>query len=346
MIRQPGFVRRKIARGYGNLLIKTFYEEKVAVDNAKSLISKPPKDIWEMFDRMEEKTGFNGQFLRPIHLSKVVDILETAKPDNKNNLRYIIHAPPRHSKTSTCLLTLIYYCITGNLKGRRVPTKHAFLTFNKEEMRKKLRLFKQYLEILGVDHHSIGQTVYITNIFGSSRPNEVFFESIKTGLTGRDINGVIVIDDYLKSGDRIETSKNNLELIKEKFLTTIINREGGINTACSIIIIATKQSNNDLNGMLTKDPYNWPYLKLSAICEQMPDPNNRNIGDPLWPELFPIEKLEKVKRMYSLEPWFWELLYQGNLVSKGERIFESRQFYNSIPIKIESLPITIYGVRV
>lgn len=121
---------------------------------------------------------------------------------------------------------------------------------------------------------------------------------VGTALTGRGTVGpVVLIDDPLK--DRAEAdSEKRRETVWSWYSSTVLSR-----FPKAIIVVQTRWHEDDLTGRLlaeqAKGGDKWTILELPAIA---PD------GKALWPEFYPIESLERVKR--ASIPRDWSALYQ------------------------------------
>lgn len=115
-------------------------------------------------------------------------------------------------------------------------------------------------------------------------------------LTGRGAH-LLLIDDPVKNREDAES-----EIIRKKtkdwYTSTAYTRlmPGG-----RIVIIQTRWHEDDLSGWLQAEHghEDWTVLNLPAI-------NDR--GEALWPEQYPVETLERIKR--ALPPRDWSALYQ------------------------------------
>lgn len=130
-------------------------------------------------------------------------------------------------------------------------------------------------------------------------------------LTGRGAD-LLVIDDPIK--DREEA---NSKALRDKLWTWFTQvamtrlMPGG-----RVVIIMTRWHEDDLIGRLT-DPsnpcfnkdeaVNWKVLALPAIAGEN-DPMDRKPGEALWPERFPIDTLDQIRRLDALG---FSALYQG-----------------------------------
>ncbi|RYG87023.1 MAG: hypothetical protein EON59_08560 [Alphaproteobacteria bacterium] len=115
-------------------------------------------------------------------------------------------------------------------------------------------------------------------------------------LTGRGAH-LLLIDDPVKNREDAES-----EIIRKKtkdwYTSTAYTRlmPGG-----RIVVIQTRWHEDDLSGWLQSehDHEDWVVLNLPAID---------NEGQALWPEQYPLEELERIKR--ALPPRDWSALYQ------------------------------------
>lgn len=142
-------------------------------------------------------------------------------------------------------------------------------------------------------------------------------------LTGSGMH-VGMIDDPVKNREEAE-SETVRESIKDWYSSTFYTRlaPGG-----GIIVIQTRWHDDDLSGWLEAEMRRggdeFELLKYPAIAEK--DERHRKKGEPLHPERFNIETLEKIKR--AIGPRDWNALYQQNPVAaEGEYFTKSMLRY-------------------
>jgi len=63
----------------------------------------------------------------------------------------------------------------------------------------------------------------------------------------------------------------------------------------------------------------WEVVRLPALCDSQNDPVGRQIGEPLWPERFPLDWWEGRR---TVETLYWEALYQQTPLDLTESIFK------------------------
>ena len=115
-------------------------------------------------------------------------------------------------------------------------------------------------------------------------------------LTGRGAH-LLLIDDPVKNREDAE-SEINRRKVRDWYTSTAYTRlmPGG-----RIVIIQTRWHEDDLAGWLQAEHghEDWVILDLPAINED---------GEALWPDQYPIDALEQIKR--ALPPRDWSALYQ------------------------------------
>lgn len=131
-------------------------------------------------------------------------------------------------------------------------------------------------------------------------------------LTGRGAD-LLIIDDPIK--DREEADSKSFRDKQWSWFTEVAMTRlmpGG-----RVVIIMTRWHEDDLIGRLTdpKNPCfnaeeaeNWKVLALPAIAGE-DDPMKREPGEALWPERFPLESLEQIRRLNARG---FSALYQGS----------------------------------
>lgn len=147
------------------------------------------------------------------------------------------------------------------------------------------------------------------------------------GITGMGFK-IGIIDDPIKDDEESES-----EVIRDKvwdwYKTTFYTRQEGAN---AIIVIQTRWHDDDLTGRLIAEQKRaeeegaenydkWEKIVFPAVAER--DEKHRKEGEPLWPQKFPIEQLEVLKR--TLGPYKWSALYQQNPVDEESQEF--KQFW-------------------
>jgi predicted phage terminase large subunit-like protein len=150
-------------------------------------------------------------------------------------------------------------------------------------------------------------------------------------ITGKGFH-LGIIDDPLKNSEEA-----NSEVIREKhkewYKTTFLTRE---EPDAAIVIILTRWHEDDLAGWLLNEETtdedehskeNWHIVCLPAIAEELPEfpptctieSDTREIGEPLCPERYPLEKLMQKRAKGARE---FDALYQQRPSPKEGYFFD------------------------
>lgn len=108
---------------------------------------------------------------------------------------------------------------------------------------------------------------------------------------------LMIIDDPIKS---YQDAMNPLvrQRVKEWWSGTMVSR---IEPGGAAIIVMARWHEDDLAGWLLANDPEWRELRLPAIADDPDDPMGRAIGEPLWPERYPLRSLERAHTETALE---------------------------------------------
>lgn len=149
----------------------------------------------------------------------------------------------------------------------------------------------------------------------------------KSGGVGSSISGnpatTLILDDPFGSfGDAQSV------IIRERvwnwFFADFMARRSSENAR--IIIIQTRWHEDDLAGrILAAESDNWNTIIFPAICEEnKAEDDPRSVGEPLWPERFSIEEIERTKM--NLGSYMFSAVYQQTPSPSGGGIFKRSMF--------------------
>lgn len=179
----------------------------------------------------------------------------------------------------------------------------------------------------GADSH-IGRGGYVRN-------NELFelvehrgsyrSAGVGSGITGMGAE-IMIIDDPFK--DRASADSPTMrERVWDWYTSTFYTR---LSPGGGVLLIATRWHMDDLTGRLMEaaksgEGDEWEVVDYPAIATC--DEKHRKKGEPLHPERYPIEQLEKIRAAIGLRDW--EALYQQHPVADGGTVFKEvwLQFY-------------------
>ena len=156
-------------------------------------------------------------------------------------------------------------------------------------------------------------------------------------ITGKGFH-LGIIDDPLKNAEEAasETIRKNQQ---EWYQSTFYTREepGG-----AIVVVQTRWHEMDLSGWLLQEeseeePEHWHIVNFAAIAEPMPtfpatcthEADWRQEGEPLCPERYSAEKLQKIEKRVGA--YFWSSLYRQRPSPPGGSFFD-KAWFRSLPV--------------
>lgn len=186
-----------------------------------------------------------------------------------------------------------------------------------------IRKFNNFMSSMPYIRTSRNRTTITDVIFDYNEQHNVYDIQVE-GNNNFFANGILVhncaiIDDPFRNRQEAN-SVNVRRRVIDWFKSTLFTR---LSPTGSIIIIQTRWHEEDLAGyILQNEPEAWTHLNLPAISED---------GHALWPENWPLEKLEKIKA--SIGSYEWAALYQQRPAPADGGMFAKTWFeiVNAVP---------------
>lgn len=231
--------------------------------------------------------------------------------------RLIITMPPRHCKS---LLASQYFA--SWYLGKHPDHQIIAASYGDDLARdfgRKVRNTLAEPEYKQIFNTELAEDSSSQGKFNTSAGGVYVATGIGGAITGRGAH-LAIIDDPIKG--RQDADSEQIRKKVWEWYTSVLRTRLMPNGA--IIVIGTRWHKEDLIGKLLKDNVEgWEILHLPAINE-----NN----EPLWPEMFSLEELEKTKRAIGAREW--NCLYQGTPSDPENQIFHSEMFryYEELPI--------------
>lgn len=249
-----------------------------------------------------------------------------AKSVAKGNARIIISAPPRHGKSE---LTSVY---TPAWILERFPKYNVILSTYGADLSTG---FGRRVRDLFQDPNN--QEILKTRIRRDSSRVAAFLTEAGGGMYSVGLGGpitgrgghVLLLDDYIKE-IKEALSPAYRDYVWNWFTTTFFTR---LEPGGSVIIIATRWHSDDLIGrILANFPGEWEYIEIPAEAEEG-DILGRPKGAPLFPERYPIERLQELKE--TLGSVFYQALYQQKPVDESKKMTDGKwlQIIDILPRK-------------
>jgi predicted phage terminase large subunit-like protein len=215
---------------------------------------------------------------------------------NGENDRLRIHMPPRHGKTETSTVRLAVYLLLWRPGIKLLITGHSQRFAN----RLSLKVQEEYIRLGG--KLKSGQTA--REDWATADGGHLCARGVGNVPTGSGFDAII-IDDPTRDRKQAD-SRAWQETIVDWYVDGLSTRTA---PECFIIAVFTRWNEYDLAGHLKENQEaggdSWEVLNLPAIDEA---------GNALWPEVWPVEKLER-KRKAMLKrdgERSWLALFQQN----------------------------------
>jgi predicted phage terminase large subunit-like protein len=250
----------------------------------------------------------------PRHLYPIIAELERAQLEP---VRVLISLPPGHAKTTLFVNAIAWWL------SRHPSDPNGYFSYNSQQAHSKSVLARELAGRAGI---KISKSTDNKSEWRTTQGGGLLAGGIGSGLTGQRIKGMLVVDDPFK-GPVDAYSEVFREKVDDWFKTVALTRLEG----ASVFVIHTRWHEDDLIGRLSKRE-GWKVINLSAIAEK-DDPLNRQPGEALWPELYPLKKLEE--REEDLGEFAFASLYQGAPRPRGGSVFGEAHYYDPATTSFE-----------
>jgi len=250
------------------------------------------------------------------------------------NGRFVVSVPPQHGKSTVCSLWLPVWYLN------RYPKRNIIITsYNHQNAvkwgRRIRNIITQNSHLLSV---KIARDASAAGFWETTAGGGVLCAGVGGTITGNP-GHLIIIDDPIKDWETAQ-SQTLREKIIDWYKTTLSTRFQGDTT---VLIVATRWHENDLSGFCLSGGTGegWTDLRIPALAEDK-DPMGRAPGVALWPQKFPVSKLEQKKKgmgammfaaMYQQSPQaqtgnvflrdYWQRITRANMPRKFDTVIHS-----------------------
>lgn len=247
--------------------------------------------------------------------------------------RLMVNMPPRHGKSE-----LASRRFPAWLLGTHPEIELVVASYNADKAREfgyevrdivRSSEYQALFPGVGLKEDSRAADRWNTEAGGSFRA-----VGIGTALTGRGAD-VLLIDDPIKDDEEAD-SELRRERIWSWYSSVAYTR---LSPGGRVVVIQTRWHEDDLTGRLLaeqgKGGDKWTILELPAILSS---------GEALWPERYPLEHLERIKRVTL--PRHWSALYQQR-PSPEEGAYYKRdwfRYYDEVPRHLRIYGASDYAV--
>jgi predicted phage terminase large subunit-like protein len=271
-----------------------------------------------------------SQYVEAAHHTYIADHLEKVATGVIDRL--MINMPPRHGKSE--------------LASRRFPAwylgqhpEHSIIaaSYNSDlatDFGRQVRNILQTDEYKALFHTQLADDSRAANRWNTKEGGAYVAAGVGTAITGRGAN-ILLIDDPLKDREEAD-SELHRQKVWDWYTSTAYTRlaPGG-----RIIVIQTRWHEDDLSGRLLQEQERggdqWVKLELPAISPE---------GKALWPEFYPIETLERFRRVLPARDW--SALYQQRPTPEEGAYFKRDwfKFYDRVPNHLRMYGASDYAV--
>lgn len=163
-------------------------------------------------------------------------------------------------------------------------------------------------------------------------------------LTGKGADLFIIDDPVKNSEDAMSATKRAKAW--DWYQSTALSR---LEPGGAMVLIQTRWHVEDLAGLVLREAEDsgekWEIVCMPAVATGENDPLGRSVGEPLWPERWPLRELEQKKK----DPYWWECLYQQNPRPEGGTewpvsYFDGPGFWFEDWPPLEKLPLRILSL--
>ncbi len=280
------------------------------------------------------------------HHEILIDRLD--KLVHQKNQRIIIAMPPRHGKSELVSRRFPAYLLGRDPDNEIIAcsySAHLAATFSRDvqriiETEEYNKVFPDtLLPSSKFSRHIPEASKYrrTSNIFEIvGQKGQLLSSGVGGSITGSGAN-TLLVDDPIKNEEEA-MSEITRESIWGWWNSTAYTRlEGGAN----VIVCATRWHKQDLSGKLISEMEHggetWEVISLPAIASKMQtghELDKREVGEALWPEKYPIERLDVMKRQVGAR--VWSALYNQSPIIEGGNIVKEEDFryYTSLPFNV------------
>ena len=147
--------------------------------------------------------------------------------------------------------------------------------------------------------------------------------------------GALIIDDPVKDASQAYSNRIR-DNVFDWYGTTALTR---VEKNTPIIICQTRWHQDDLSGrLLEKEGDDWVVVSLPAILDKKRPYDPREVGECLWPEWYPMDKVLATKKTIGNRD-FAALYQQNPIPAEGNIIAEKDiQLYSTLPVPADQFP--------
>lgn len=246
--------------------------------------------------------------------------------------RLMILMPPRHGKSELASRRFPAWFI-GRMPGKQIIAA-SYNSDLASDFGREVRNIVSGPEFGALFQTSLAADSKAANRWHTGMGGMYVAAGVGTAITGRGAD-VLLIDDPFKDREEAD-SELRRERVWDWYTSTAYTRlmPGG-----AVVVINTRWHDDDLSGRLLamqeEGGDQWEVLSLPAISLN---------GEALWPEWYPLERLEQIRAVLPARDW--NALYQQNPIPDDGDFFKADWFgeYDEPPDGLRTYGASDYAV--
>lgn len=265
----------------------------------------------------------NPRFRWHPHCIKIAEVL--VRVANGELSRVMIFAPPRHGKSE--LLSRLFSAYYLSLFPDRWVGINSYAADLAYTLSRSAR--ENFISNGGAVKDDAAAVKHWETTDGGG----LWAAGVGGPITGKGFH-LGIIDDPLKNAEEANSTTVN-ESHQAWYPSTFYTRE---EPNAAIVIMMTRWNEMDLCGWLLsqeaeeEEPERWHVVSFEAIKEKDPieipktcklEPDDRKVGEPLCPERYSLQKLNKIAKRVGT--YFWNALYRQRPTAKEGGMFKLHQ---------------------
>lgn len=261
---------------------------------------KPPELLLDFIPRV------TPTYTSPTHLQELCSLLDATYTQP---VKAVISVPPQHAKSQTILHHLVQRTLL------RPQARNAYISYGADFSGTQAQLAMITAKNQGMLLPVMNQHRWMTRTGGG-----VIWGGVMGPLTGRPIDGILVVDDPYKNRTDAESPAYHRRLMDWWTGVALPRAHPG----SSIIVVQARWTETDLAGTLIEQ--GWHHVSLPAIRED---------GTPLWPEERPLDWLHQQQQDVGEMDWWSQ--YMCSPRPRGTRLMRGVHHYDAA-----ALPTSAY----
>lgn len=272
----------------------------------------------------------NPAYVAAPHHALIADALEGVERGEIKRL--MITMPPRHGKSELASRRFPAWCLGRNAEKQIIAASYNSDLAN--DFGREVRNIVHSPEFGALFNVELAQDSKAANRWHTDKGGMYVAAGVGTAITGRGAD-ILLIDDPFKDREEAD-SELRRQRVWDWYTSTAYTRlmPGG-----AIVVINTRWHDDDLSGRLLAEQESegdkWELLSLPAIDAK---------GEALWPDWYPLDRLEQIKSVLPARDW--NALYQQNPIPDDGDYFKAGWFgeYDELPENLRMYGASDYAV--